>query len=114
MSRLSRHTQVRIYIAALIVRLLYVLAQHELGVVEGGFAGGDSTLYLQLAASVLAGHGLASGATATAFVSPGFPLFIAACQTLFGPATLWISLVQCFLGAAVCVFVANMAARIFG
>jgi len=114
MTKLSLRNQIFIYFSALTVRLAYVLAQYKFGIVDGNFVSGDAVFYLKLAENILAGNGMANDSGATAFVSPGFPLFLAGCQAVFGADTVWTSLFQCFLSAAICVFTANSTAIMFG
>lgn len=111
---LDSRDRIIIFLGALVARLGYVLTEYKFESIGGSFVSGDSFFYLKLAESLLAGGGLATETGPTAFVSPGFPLFLAACRFAFGTDPLWTSLFQCVLSAAACLFVAETTAVLFG
>lgn len=113
-TKLSCRTGLWIFLAALAVRAAYVLAQYHFNLFGGAFVGADSTFYLETARNILSGNGFADGSAPTAYVTPGFPIFLAGLLAVFGENLLWTSLFQCLLSAAVCVFIAQTAALLFG
>lgn len=113
-TNLSSRSKLLIFTGALILRVVYVLAQYKSGIVVGAFVSGDSSFYINIANNILAGNGFAYDNNLTAFVSPGFPVFLAGCFSVFGENPLWTSLFQCILSALVCVFIASIAAIMFG
>jgi len=110
---LTLNSQLLIFAVALLLRAGYVLAQYRWGIVSGDFKSGDAGLYLRLADSLLAGRGLADGSGPTAFVMPGYPLFLSACFYLFGRNSEIASLIQSGLSALACVWIARSTALLF-
>lgn len=109
----SFHRPLIIWLIAFTARALYVLAQTKTAFAAGSFYGTDSHLYDALAQSILNGQGLSFAGQPTAFVTPGYPIFLALCYWLIGRNFLLIGLLQSALGAAVAVFVYKMARGIF-
>jgi 4-amino-4-deoxy-L-arabinose transferase-like glycosyltransferase len=115
---------------ALSLRAGLVLAQHVWHLFFGGALGpGDQRIYASLAEHIASGQGMIVGASAaigeavsgfpfapgpTAWVTPGYPLFLAGCRLVFGPGVLAVELVQCVLGAGTAVLLARMTAQVFG
>ena len=107
---LSTKIQLTIFSAALITRIVSLLT-----LIPGKrYLGSDSKLYLEIASNILNGNGFAANQTATAFVSPGYPIFLAICQTVFGENFLWASIIQCLFSSTTCVIIGKIAARMFG
>jgi 4-amino-4-deoxy-L-arabinose transferase-like glycosyltransferase len=113
-AKLSSRTLFAVFALAFSLRAAYVLIQYHYGVVVGAFVSGDSPLYIGIAENILAGNGIAYENEPTAFVSPGFPVFLALCFGIFGANPVWASLAQCVLSALLCVFTTLTAAEMFG
>jgi 4-amino-4-deoxy-L-arabinose transferase-like glycosyltransferase len=113
-TKLSNRAKFLIFAVGLFCRVFYVLAQYRYGVFGGSLVGADSPFYIEIAKNILAGNGMAYGNAPTAYVSPGYPIFLAGCFGVFGENLLWTSLFQCLLSALVCVFAALAAEIIFG
>jgi 4-amino-4-deoxy-L-arabinose transferase-like glycosyltransferase len=127
-ARARRGWLVAVFALGLATRLAFLVVQINTGFFLQGQGPGDARLYLHLADSVIAGRGLSIGddfrrgapsgypfqSGPTAWCMPGYPLFLAGCRLLFGNHQLPVDLLQCVLGALVCVTVAKMAARLFG
>lgn len=113
-TKLSHQVKFTIFAIALLLRVSYVLLQSRFNLLGGSFVSGDASFYIAIAKNVLAGSGLAYRGALTAYVSPGFPLFLAGCLSIFGENTIWISLLQCVLSALVCVFIASLTALMLG
>ena len=96
-----------VFCLALFARVFVVLAQYNFNFLTGRLVGADTKLYLDIAQNLLNGNGFATDAGgATAFVSPLFPMFLAFGISLFGEENLiFVNLLQCVLGAFVCVFI---------
>lgn len=127
-SRLSRRAQSWIFVLALLLRLGLVLTQHTWRIFFGVTEPGDQPLYSALADSLLAGGGFAVtphlvsqlpggypfATGPTAWVMPGYPLFLAACRLMFGTSVLSVEIMQGVLGAAAAVWIARTSAMLFG
>lgn len=113
-AKLSNQAKFLIFAVGLLWRVLYVLAQYRYGVFGGSLVGGDSPFYIEIAKNISAGNGMAYSNAPTAYVSPGYPIFLAGCFSVFGENLLWTSLFQCLLSALVCVLVALTAEIVFG
>lgn len=98
---------------ALVVRVAFVVAQLQLQLFDISFDAADSNLYRTLAESILRGDGFARDGVPTAFVTPGFPLFLAGLY-LISRATIFIALVNCLLGALTVGFIAAISSRLGG
>ena len=107
---LSPKIQLTIFSAALVARIGYLLPQ----IAEKKFTGADTQLYVEIASNLVGGNGFAANQGATAFVSPGFRFFLAACFEIFGANLVWASVAQCVFASLTCVFIAKIAARLFG
>lgn len=94
---------------ALVVRVAYVVVQTRFELFSVSFVAADSSLYLDIASGLAAGQGLTIAGQPTAYVGPGYPLFLAALLRL-GLDPLGVGLVQCVLGAATAVL-AGLSAR---
>jgi len=125
----SRRVQWAIFGLALTLRAGLVLTQHFWHLFFGGSLGaGDQRLYAMLAENIARGQGMVvSGSLAwgspsgypfalgpTAWVTPGYPLFLAACRLVFGDSVFAVELVQSVLGAATAVVLAHVTAAVFG
>ena len=113
MAELSTKAQCFIFIMAYALRAGYVIAQNRYGVVIGDVQGGDAALYLKLAESLMAGRGFATGGGSTAWVMPGYPLFLSACYWLVGWNPERIGLIQSVFSAAACLWIGRSAALLF-
>lgn len=105
-----------------------MLVQQRWALVFGGdLQGPDARLYRELGESLVAGRGLFSpgpigwkesgypfAVGPTGWVMPGYPTLLAVCRVAVGDSTVAIQLVQCVLGALTCVFIARIAAALFG
>lgn len=100
-------------VIATVLRVLFVTVQLRLKVFDVVFDASDSNLYRSLAASIVHSGRYAASGTSTAFVTPGYPLFLAAIYTV-SRSTLFISLVQSLVGAATVGLVAATAHRLAG
>jgi 4-amino-4-deoxy-L-arabinose transferase-like glycosyltransferase len=109
----SFHSPLVIWLIAFTARALYVLVQTKTAFASGSFYATDSRLYDALAQSIVNGGGLSYAGQPTAYVTPGYPVFLALCYWLVGRNFLLIGLLQSALGAAVAVFVYRMAREIF-
>lgn len=109
----SFHIPLIIWLIAFMARALYVLAQTKTAFASGSFYGIDSQFYDALAQSIVNGQGLILKGQPTAYVTPGYPIFLALCYWLVGRNFLLIGLIQSALGAAVAVFVYRIARGIF-
>lgn len=96
---------------ALLVRATYVVAQSNSPFIVGDFVSGDSLLYMELARNIASGHGMSVDGQPTAFVGPGYPLFLAALLKA-GLDSFGIGLIQAALGAATTAVIALCAAEI--
>lgn len=83
---------------ALLVRVAYVTVQTVTPVFDVAFVGGDAVLYANIASGIADGHGMQFGGRPTAYVSPGYPIFLAALLRI-GADPLAVGLVQAVLGA---------------
>ena len=80
------------------MRAVYVIVQTRLQLFDATFVASDSLLYLRLARSIAAGQGMSLDGRPTAFVGPGYPLFLAP-LLVAGADPLAIGLVQALVGA---------------
>ncbi len=92
----------------LALRVAYVVLQSELRLFDASFVAGDALLYLEIARNIADGKGMTLDGHPTAFVGPGYPLFLAALLRI-GADPLAIGVVQACLGAA-SALVAGLAA----
>lgn len=83
---------------ALAVRVAYVVVQARAPLFDVAFVAGDAVLYSDLARSIAEGHGMSTSGRPTAYVSPGYPVFLAALFRL-GADAFAVGLVQAVLGA---------------
>ncbi|MBM4082346.1 MAG: glycosyltransferase family 39 protein, partial [Planctomycetes bacterium] len=99
---------VALFCAAFLVRAAYVVTLDE----SLQFA--DSVGYDALAKNLLAGKGLVFDETHQVVRAPFYPIFLAACYELFGPGALLMPrLIQCAVGAILCLLVFLLAQRVF-
>jgi 4-amino-4-deoxy-L-arabinose transferase-like glycosyltransferase len=91
----SRRALYWIVAASVLIRLAFVLLFS--GLTQNGLL--DSVRYTRVALNLLAGNGYAEwGTHLTAFVPPGYPLFLAGCYGLFGVHPLLVKILQAVLG----------------
>ena len=83
---------------ALAIRAAYVVAQTRWQLFEVSFVAADAVLYLDLARNIADGLGMSQHGRPTAYVGPGYPLFLAALLRV-GADPLAVGLVQALLGA---------------
>jgi 4-amino-4-deoxy-L-arabinose transferase-like glycosyltransferase len=112
-ARLSVRTQVAVFALAFLTRASYVLVQYKWRIIAGDFKSGDAALYDVLARSLVSGRGFSTVAGPTAFVMPGYPMFLAGCYMLVGSAPEVVGLIQAALGGLTCVFISRLAALLF-
>lgn len=98
-------------LAATAVRLLYVVLQTATQALDVDFVAGDSVLYLELARSIASGQGFALDGRPTAYVGPGYPLFLTLLVAM-GGGPLAIGLAQSVLGGATAAIAAASAAEL--
>lgn len=98
-------------LAALVARVSYVLVQTGVQLFDVSFVAADSRLYLEIAANIASGRGMATSAGPTAYVGPGYPLFLALLLRL-GLDPLGIALVQAVLGALTAGIAGALAGRL--
>lgn len=100
------------FVVALLVRLAFVIIQLELQLFDIVFDATDSTLYRSLAHGIASGQGFVNAeGQPTAFVGIGYPAFLALLFQVFD-STLFIAVVQCFVGAATVSLIALLGARL--
>ena len=87
---------------ALALRVAYVVLQSRFDLFVLAFEGGDAQFYLEIARNIASGHGMTVYERPTAFVGPGYPLFLGALLRLGADAQA-VGLVQSALGAATAV-----------
>ena len=101
-----------ILVVAAAFRLTYlVFAVQGLLLTNEQLPHNDGRYYVEIATNVVSGRGYAAGGAPTAFVTPGYPLFIAAIFALAGPALVWVRLVQVAIGVLVVFMVYRLARR---
>ncbi len=94
-----------VFCLALFARIFVVLIQYKFNFLSGRLVGSDTKLYLDIAQNLLSGNGFATDAGATAFVSPLFPVFLAFGKLIFGENLIFVNLLQCVMGAFVCLLI---------
>lgn len=107
------HPGVSLFVPAFVVRAIFVMIQLRFGVFDISFEATDSTLYRGLADSLVGRGAYSLDGTPTAFVTPGYPLFLAVLYVV-SRSGLFIGLVQAGLGAATVVALAAIAHRLAG
>jgi hypothetical protein len=98
---------------ALLARLGVVILQNTLGLFDIVFEGGDGPLYVSLATTLLEGDGFSIEGEPTAFVTPGYPLFVAAVFA-FSESLLSVAIVQSVVGTVGVVYLALAGDRVGG
>lgn len=81
------------------LRVAYVLLQARFDLFVLSFAGGDAQFYLEIARNIADGNGMSASGRPTAFVGPGYPIFLAALLRL-GADTETVGVVHAILGGA--------------
>lgn len=109
----SRRSVAVIAVFAFVVRLAYVLVQTRFHVLQVEFDSEDSVLYKGIADSLLDGAGYSFNGRATAYVTPGYPLFLAGIY-VFTRSTLVVGVAQSALGAATVVLLMWAAGAVGG
>lgn len=82
---------------ALVVRVAYVIVQSTFQLFDAVFVAGDSVFYLRLARAIASGAGMSIEGTATAYVGPGYPLFLVP-FVMVGADPIVVGLVQALIG----------------
>lgn len=95
------------------VRIVVLVLQMRFGLFDIAFDAADSMLYRALAESLLADGRYAVDGSPTAYVTPGYPLFLAALFPL-SRATWFIGTVQALVSGLAAVAVADVAQRAAG
>lgn len=93
---------------ALLVRVVYVLVQSRFALFDVTFVASDSILYLTLADNIASGRGMTLDGNPTAFVGPGYPLFVAVLRR-FGADPFAIGVAQSVLGSLTAALAAGLA-----
>jgi 4-amino-4-deoxy-L-arabinose transferase-like glycosyltransferase len=83
---------------ALFVRVLYVIVQDRAHLFDAVFVAGDSVFYLRLASAIASGAGMSLGGKPTAYVGPGYPLFLVPFVSV-GADPIVVGLGQALVGA---------------
>lgn len=96
------------FLVALLVRVLYVALQTNLRLFDVSFYADDAVFYARLARSIAEGHGMSLDGHATAYVGPGYPLFLAG-LLIAGADTFAVGVVQSVLGALTAVLAGAIA-----
>lgn len=100
---------VALFAASLTLRVAYVIVQNRWAVFGVPVSASDGVAYRWLADSLVSGEGFAIDGRPTAYVTPGYPAFLAL-VFLFGDSSLTVGLAQAVLGALTTVLLA-LAAR---
>ena len=102
-----------LFLIAFAVRAAFVVVQLRLGIFDVSFEAADSALYRSLADSLSTTGAFALDGAPTAFVTPGYSLFLSIAY-LISRSTLGIGLIQAGLGALTVVLLAAVARSIGG
>lgn len=101
-----------VFLVALIARMAFVVLQLRTGLLDITFEAADSALYRALAESLVHGnYALESGPTA--YVTPGYPAFLALLSVV-GSSTLAVGMAQSVVGALSAVLAGDIARRLGG
>lgn len=103
-----------IFLVATSVRLVFVWGQTRFGWFGISFFAGDSHLYAALAESLVRGQGFSIHGHPTAYVTPGYPFFLATLYAAGLSNSLVIGLVQAVLGGVTCVLMGRIANLVGG
>lgn len=103
-----------VFLVATSVRLVFVWGQARFGWFDIAFFAGDSHLYAGLAESLYRGQGFSIHGHPTAYVTPGYPLFLATLYAAGISDPLGVGLVQALLGGVTCVLVGRIADLVGG
>lgn len=103
-----------IFLIATSVRLVFVWGQTRFGWFDISFLAGDSHLYVALAESLVRGQGFSIHGHPTAYVTPGYPLFLATLYAAGLSNSLVVGLVQAVLGGVTCVLIGRIANLVGG
>ena len=98
---------------ALVVRVVYVVAQDRYQVFSVAFEASDSHVYRAIADQIATHGRYVFEGHPTAHFNPGFPLFLAALYSV-SRATLWIALANAVCGAVMVLLIADVARRLAG
>lgn len=96
------------------LRALYVWLEWNRDIVDGSLFSGDAITYDTLAREILARGRYWLGDRPTAYVVPGYPLWLAFWYAVVGPNHLIIGLIQSLLGGVTCGLVVLLGARALG
>jgi 4-amino-4-deoxy-L-arabinose transferase-like glycosyltransferase len=108
-----RHDLVVFGIAATL-RLAFVWGQTRYAWFDMSFVAADSVLYRQLADGLARGDGFVVNGHPTAFVTPGYPLFLAGLSLVGVRSPEAVGFVQALLDAVTCVLIGRIAGKIAG
>lgn len=103
-----------VFLVATSVRLVFVWGQARFGWFDISSVTADSHLYIALAESLVRGQGLSIHGHPTAYVTPGYPLFLATLYAVGISDPLGVGLVQALLGGVTCVLVGRIADLVGG
>ena len=109
-----RRRDLLIFLAATGLRVAFVWGQSRFAWFDIQFFAADSQLYTDLTESLVRGQGFTVHGRPTAFVTPGYPLFLAALYSVNLTSPLSVGLVQSVLGGAMCVLLARIAGKVWG
>lgn len=99
-----------VIVVAFAARVAYVALQSASPIVVGNFVSGDAIYYLELGRNIAAGNGMSIDGSPTAFVGPGYPVFLGLLLKL-GLDPLGVGIVQAGLGATTAGLIAVLAAE---
>lgn len=104
---------IALFAASLLIRVTYVIVQNRWAVFGVPVRASDGIAYRWLAESLISGQGFAIEGRPTAYVTPGYPAFLAL-VFLLGKSSLTVGLAQAVLGALTVVLLASAARRAAG
>lgn len=95
-----------IFLAALLARVAIIY--HDINNIPRDIDGYD-----ELATNVLGGKGFVRGGKPTSFHEPFYPFFLAGIYYVFGHNYLAVQIIQCLLGAIMCIIIYSIAGMLF-
>ncbi len=113
-SAVSARIHILVFAVGLTVRVLYLWLQSTFQLFDIYFYASDSRAYDMLARSLREGQGFAIQGQPTAYVTPGYPLFLVGLDSVGIADAFRVGIVQCLLGALTCVLVAIIGAHLGG
>lgn len=109
-----RRQDLFVFLIATGIRLVFVWGQTRFGWFDISFLAGDSHLYVALAESLAQGQGFSMHGRPTAYVTPGYPLFLAPLYAVGILDPLGVGLIQAALGGITCVLIGRIADLVGG